>query len=288
MKLILSRKGFDQGSGGAPSPLFSDGSLFSIPIPDGRTRQRYGDMRHGDHDIGEVVTHLTKGRYTGRSFAHVDPDLHKERIERLEGWRPAFGQTGAAQRHLENQGVGPGDIFLFFGWFRDVSKGRDGVWGPTSGGRDIHAFHGWMQIGEVLDLSSGRASDWLHYPWLRNHPHVGRGAEPNNTIYLASETLALTGSFAEGKAGGGRLTRITPVNTLTAPGQPLKSVWSLPDWFGPESGRRLSYHVDLNRWSSTPSGLTLKTVGRGQEFVIDIGDDKRAIDWVSALIASSG
>jgi hypothetical protein len=286
MKLILSRKGFDQGSGGAPSPLFEDGSLFSIPIPDGRTRQRYGDMRHGDHDIGEVVAHLTKGRYTGRSAAHVDPDLHKDRIDRLEGWRPAFGQTGAAQRHLANQGVGPGDIFLFFGWFRDVSRNGNGGWRPTPGGRDIHAFHGWMQIGEVLDLSSGRATDWLRYPWLCNHPHVGRGAEPNNTIYIATETLHLPGVIGAGVAGGGRLAKLTAETTLTAHGQPKKSVWSLPDWFGPDSGRSLSYHVDRNRWTETPSGLSLNTVGRGQEFVIDIGDDKRALDWVSALISS--
>lgn len=287
MKIILSRKGFDQGSGGAPSPLFDDGSLFSIPIPDGRTVQRYGAMRHRNHDIGEIVSHLTKGRYTGRSPAHVDPDLHKDRIERLEGWRPAFGQTGAAQRHLENQGVGPGDIFLFFGWFRDVSRNADGVWRPTPGGRDIHAFHGWLQIGEVLDLSSGRATDWLRYPWLCNHPHVGRGAEPNNTIYIATETLDLPGGIGAGRAGGGRLEKLTAETTLTAHSQPKKSVWSLPEWFGPDSGRSLSYHVDRNRWTMTPTGLKLKTVGRGQEFVIDIGDDKRALDWVSALISSA-
>ncbi|MCV9963965.1 hypothetical protein OIU34_18975 [Pararhizobium sp. BT-229] len=286
MKIILSRKGFDQGSGGAPSPLFPDGSMFSIPIPDGRTRQRYGAMRHREHDIGEIVSHLTKGRYTGRSSAHVDPDLHKDRIERLEGWRPAFGQTGAAQRHLENQGVGLGDIFLFFGWFRDVSK-SNGVWRPTPGGRDIHAFHGWMQVGEVLDLSSGRATDWLRYPWLCNHPHVGRGAEPNNTIYIATETLALPGGIGAGRAGGGRLEKLTAETTLTAPDQPKKSVWSLPEWFGPDSGRSLSYHVDRNRWTMTPTGLNLKTVGRGQEFVIDIGDDKKALNWVSFLISSA-
>jgi hypothetical protein len=287
VKLILSRKGFDQGSGGAPSPIFDDGSLFSIPIPDGRTLQRYGDMHHGDHSIGEIVSHLTKGRYTGRSSAHVDPDLHKDRIERLEGWRPAFGQTGAAQRHLENQGVGPGDIFMFFGWFRDISRNGDGVWRPTPGGKDIHAFHGWMQIAEVLDLSSGRATDWVRYPWLCKHPHIGRGTEPSNTIYIATETLELPGGIGAGLAGGGRLATLTRETTLTASGQQKKSVWSLPDWFGPDSGRSLSYHVDRNRWMETPSGLALKTVGRGQEFVIDIGDDKRALDWVSALISSA-
>lgn len=288
MKIVLSRKGFDQGSGGAPSPLFADGSMFSIPIPDGRTLQRYGDMRHGEHDIGEVVSHLTKGHYSGRSFAHVDPDLERGRMPRLDGWRPAFGQTGASQRHLQNQGVGPGDLFVFFGWFCDVSRGTDGRWRRTPGGRDIHAIHGWLQIGEVIDLSSGRTSDWSRYPWLCNHPHVNRGAEPNNTIYVARERLGLPGHLGSGVDGGGRLSKLVDANTLTAAGQPMKSVWSLPDWFGPESGRALSYHTDPARWSTYPTGLNLRSVGRGQEFVIDVGDDERAMQWVTELISSAG
>ncbi len=32
-KLILSRKGFDSASGGCPSPIFPDGTMFSLPIP---------------------------------------------------------------------------------------------------------------------------------------------------------------------------------------------------------------------------------------------------------------
>lgn len=288
MKIVLSRKGFDQGSGGAPSPVFADDSMFSIPIPDGRTLQRYGGMRHGEHDIGEVVSDLTKGHYSGRSSAHVDPDLERGRMPRLEGWRPAFGQTGAAQRHLHNQSVGPGDLFLFFGWFCDVSRRSDGRWRRTPGGRDIHAIHGWLQIDEVIDLSSGRTSDWAHYPWLCNHPHVNRGAEPSNTIYVAKERLELPGSLPHGADGGGRLTRLVDANTLTASGQPMKSIWSLPDWFGPESGRTLSYHADPARWSMSPSGLNLHSVGRGQEFVIDVGDDERAMRWVMELISSAG
>ncbi|CAI8922445.1 hypothetical protein EMIT0158MI4_310005 [Burkholderia ambifaria] len=42
----------------------------------------------------------------------------------IPGWRPALGQTGAAQGHLSNNGVGAGDVFLFFGWFRQVEKSR--------------------------------------------------------------------------------------------------------------------------------------------------------------------
>ena len=33
-----------------------------------------------------------------------------------------FGQAGNAQRELDNLGVGAGDLFLFFGWFRDFTQ----------------------------------------------------------------------------------------------------------------------------------------------------------------------
>ena len=32
-KLIISRKGFDSGSGGRPSPIFADDTMFSLQIP---------------------------------------------------------------------------------------------------------------------------------------------------------------------------------------------------------------------------------------------------------------
>ena len=43
-----------------------------------------------------------------------------------EGWQPLFGQDSAAETHLRNQGVGTGDIFLFFGLFRRVEQSAHG------------------------------------------------------------------------------------------------------------------------------------------------------------------
>ena len=34
MKIIISRKGFDSGSGGFPSPIMPDGTLLTTPIPE--------------------------------------------------------------------------------------------------------------------------------------------------------------------------------------------------------------------------------------------------------------
>jgi len=45
------------------------------------------------------------------------PALSHSSLPREPGWRPLFGQSGAAQGHLRNQHVNIGDVFLFFGLF---------------------------------------------------------------------------------------------------------------------------------------------------------------------------
>jgi len=44
MKVILSRKGFDSGTGGYPSPILPDGTLLSLPIPDATSDIKYSDI----------------------------------------------------------------------------------------------------------------------------------------------------------------------------------------------------------------------------------------------------
>ena len=117
MKLILSRKGFDSSAGKKPSPIFPEGTMLSLPIPDKASTITYKDIAgNACASVGELVQDLAKISPTHR--AHLDPDLSAHSIPRADGWRPLFGQEGAAESHLENQGVGPGDIFLFFGLFR--------------------------------------------------------------------------------------------------------------------------------------------------------------------------
>lgn len=116
-KLILSRKGFDSGSGGCPSPIFPDGTMFSLPIPSG-DRERFDDLQHGTVDIASVVDGITGGHLTARDRAHLDPDLnfdtyrHRKNRAAWQQWRGMLGQTGIAQRHLDKQAIGAGDVFL--------------------------------------------------------------------------------------------------------------------------------------------------------------------------------
>ena len=74
-KLILSRKGFDSGSGGCPSPIFPDGTMLSLPIPSS-DEEAFEDLQHGDVDIASVVSGITNGRMSGLNLVHLDPDLN--------------------------------------------------------------------------------------------------------------------------------------------------------------------------------------------------------------------
>src|SRR5262249_20168082 len=120
LKIILSRKGSDASAGGGPSPILADGGIVSLPIPDRRSRIRY-------RDIVGVRDHAPHRDVR----AHLDPDLDPAARPRPRGWRPVFGQEGAAQTVLARAGVGPGDVFVYFGWFR---RGRE----------DLHVLFGWL------------------------------------------------------------------------------------------------------------------------------------------------
>ncbi len=103
-----------------PSPLFPHGSALSLPIPDRSAPTRFSEVRWCGTSLGPIVECLSKGKAPGAYFCHLDPELDRDALDRSAGWRPAYGQQGPAQGHLARQGVGPGDLFLFFGWFRPV------------------------------------------------------------------------------------------------------------------------------------------------------------------------
>ena len=151
MKIIFSRKGFDSAAGGVASPILPDGTMLSLPIPDRQSPIRYDQIFLHGHNIGRVVQDLTKGR-TGAHFrAHLDPDLVPEALSREGGWQPIFGQADGDQTVLKRADVGRGDMFLFFGWYREAAL-VDGVYRFTRGAPDIHAIWGWMQVERVISV----------------------------------------------------------------------------------------------------------------------------------------
>lgn len=278
MKLILSRKGFDSGYGGVPSPIFTDGRMVSLPIPAARSARTYGEVLWDGAPLTDLTRHLTE-RVRASSLIHLDPDLSAHSLPRGDDWRPAFGQEKAAQRHLQNNGVGVGDLFLFFGWFREVEE-VDGVLKYRRGAPDIHAIFGYLQVGEIIQVDDRIDEVRTLYPWLADHPHVNAHAAPGNTIYVAADRLTIDGAELS-RPGGGAFTRYNPQLRLTAEGR-TRTVWDLPGWFLPETGASLTYHRDAARWDRVGDRVHLKSVAKGQEFVMDA--PPAASDWIRSLL----
>lgn len=277
MKIILSRKGFDSASGGKPSPIFPDGRMVSLPIPDKNSPIRYQEINCQGLNLGNLVNDLTQGRQRPDYYAHLDPDLNPESLPRLPGWRPIFGQTGAAQGHLRNMGIEPGDIFLFYGLFQNVIlKDNRYSWDKASLPR--HVIWGWLQIDEIVRVDDCDRSDFL---WAQNHPHFHRSPEKNNTIYLGSHSLRIPGLNNQETPGAGVFTIFSDRLQLTEPGSTSPCHWALPEWCYPKDGKvPLSYHLKLSDWQKVEGYTRLKAASRGQEFVLDCEEFPHAIKWI--------
>ena len=178
MKVILSRKGFDTGNGGCASPIMPDGTLLSLPIPTD-DQLTYDDISYKGLSYQQLLKQLNpKENYHG---CHLDPDLRKDiRLSVPVNWQPAFGQSGSAQGELQNQEVGEGDLFLFFGWFRQVEKTSDAGYCYVPNAPDLHVIYGYLQVEKVLT----QADDIAKCEW---HPHADfdRHDNRNNALYLA-------------------------------------------------------------------------------------------------------
>jgi len=288
VRLILSRKGFDASAGGTASPILPNGALCSLPIPDPLSPLCYADLRSTTDSLGRTVEDLTRGRVSARTFAHLDPDLDPHALRRARGWRPTFGQAGAAQSHLAHHGVGPGDLFLFFGWFRGCVR-ESGQLRYARRAPDLHALFGWLEVGELVRVSELGARE---LPWARRHPHLSGERGIGNTLYLAADRLTASGGAsarAKGLPGAGLFPRFERRLCLTArPGAVPRGLWKLPEWIHtPGRTPLLTHHLDPRRWTQTPGGWLLRTVGRGQEFVIDLDrvrDPAKAVAWLRELI----
>ena len=251
-----------------------------MPIPDAAAPWSYGELEWPNLDLGRLVADLTRGKVVPSDRAHLDPDLIAEMAPqpRPKGWRPLFGQAGAAQRHLENHEVGAGDLFLFYSWFRGVEK-KDGRWKFVSGAADEHILYGWFQVGSVH-----RAADPVtrQVPGFDMHPHAYDSHSKPNVVYRAADRLQLP-ELNRHLAGAGVWRRRNTRRVLTEPGN-SRSRWLLPGWFHPE-GRAsvLSYHSDPKRWRRQADQVCLENVYRGQEFVLNLEHYPEAFEWLASL-----
>ena len=287
MKVILSRKGLDSSFGNVSSLILPDGKMCWLPIPEideEKELYQYKDLMFDGYSLGKVITDLSSGKISQNTTVHLDPDIFPFYVDRDLRWYPLFGQTGAAESHLRNCNVGPGDIFLFFGWFKyvELSNGRYRYVSQTP---DLHVLYGWFQIRDKARVSSYTPTQ----SWMRRHTHFqgDKYSEEFDTVYFPTKNLILNGKITD-LAGCGYFPRIHTDLILTAPTQ-NRSVWKLPKWFYPEIGKKpLSYHNKLSRWTQNEDCVILKSVGRGQEFVLDAEDYPQSVSWIESMIGKHG
>ncbi len=278
MKVILSRKGFDSANGGCPSPIFPSGTMVSMPIPaadqPGWTWQigyddLFCDVRTGQESLtyGELWSNLNKRQYCPGQPCHLDPDLQRVNGEvPVKNWMPAYGQCGGAETHLENQGVSVGDLFLFFGWFREVEPGKKRLLQYRPGSSQLQVIYGYLQVGEIL-----RGEEIpRRYPW---HPHAGPEFQKrwdNNTLYIPTKELIFDGR-PTGLAGCGTFDYAEEL-VLTKTGM-SRSRWKVFDWMKTTA---ISHHN-----AASIHDNYFQSAAIGQEFVVEGTNDVYA--WVDQL-----
>lgn len=283
-KLILSRKGFDSSNGDFPSAIIGN-KLISLPIPQPEAIN-YRDIQfNGEHSIGKLLDDI---KYVGCVSGHLDPDINKDSIDRKEGWRGSFGQTGASLTHLMNNNVGEGDIFLFYGWFKEAElDSLTGKYRYKRNSPDLNVIFGYLEIDEMIDIDAAN----LHKipGWLRYHPHVVFHDKytSGNKIFIGKEN---SGIF-DGKAGYGVFEMNE--NLILTKTNHSRSVWELPDIFFEKrdanyycrlSGLQSDTGANISRKQdkSKPGYKIIQPSGRRlQEMVMDCNED--VIHWIKSF-----
>lgn len=237
MRIVFSRKGFDSSAGGSPSPIV-DGVPISLPIP---TAHR-SETTYRLAGLGEIVERATNRRIRADDLCHEDPMF-------LNGnW--AFGQTGASQSHLDKNGVGVGDVFLFFGLF-----------GSNGSSDRHHRIFGYLEVRDVRRLGAQPLPGDSPVEFLRRHPHTIGAWNENNTLYMG------TGAMAQSAHPDLRLTKLAS----------LPTVWQVPTWLRLAG---LTYHRNPARWLNDQE---LRIASRGQEFVTDVGKLLEPRQWLAGI-----
>lgn len=266
MKIILSRKGFDSEYGKQANPILPDGTLLSLPIPDENGNNVFSSLLCNEMGMNYYeIIHSLKPRTKTKEddTCHLDPDLRKDVRDRLPGWKPAFGQADIALHHLQNKKVGIGDLFLFFGWFKETEMNQ-GKLVYKRGAKDLHVIYGYLQIGRTIEKKADAPF------WLKDHPHIGDKkdrVDGNNAIYLPADKL----SFMPNINGYGLL-KYRKDRILTKEGM-SKSKWNLPSFFKEVD---ISYHPDP--WKDN----YFQSAAKGQEFVMEACPE--VLEWVKQII----
>ncbi|OGS58463.1 MAG: hypothetical protein A2Y19_00470 [Firmicutes bacterium GWE2_51_13] len=257
-KIILSRKGFDSANGGKPSPILEDGTLLSLPIPNKGDNNSYSELRYGKFSYYEIMSHLNVVNEIKNCKCHLDPDIYKQVKPRGDDWVACFGQSDAAFSHLEGKDVKKGDIFLFFGWYKQTVESEKTI-RYKRGASDQHIIFGYLQVGEKI--TDERIKEFSWHPHSINH-EIGR-----NVIYKAADKLLNTSHPGYGTF------KLSKELVLTKDGY-SRSRWELPDCM---KSSPMTYHDDRSRKKDYFQSAMI-----GQEFVMDSTPEIE--EWILSIV----
>ncbi|MEE0949997.1 hypothetical protein [Streptococcus equinus] len=266
MKIILSRKGFDSKAGGIPSPILPDGTLLSLPIPSKYDELQYKDVYFDGVSLADILCQLKpKDKKIINWNCHLDPDIRlNSRKIKPENWTAGFGQISQAQGYLRNQEVGVGDLFLFFGWFRQTEGNfKDGTLRYVRNAPNQHILYGYLQIGKMVSDSERLQKEYYWHP----HSLEKRAKENNNMLYLPIDTL----TFNKNREGFGTFD-FAEKYVLTSPGK-SKATWK-------EIAALLPENVCKNVKNSAKDG-GIYYAGQWQELVLK--ENELSEEWAKGL-----
>lgn len=282
MKLVLSRKGFDTGSGGCFSPFnHNTGKYIWFPIPE-KVNNYLNDIRYSEIFVkneylsglkgsnlkdafkslkGTDRVKLRKNEYASINddelFAHFDPMLG------IPPWMEGngnfiigkgFGQCNASPQ-LEKHNVNEGSIFLFFGGFQSISNRK------ISG----HYIYGWLKVKKRIETFK-ECQEILEEYNLHNHPHITEAAfsrTQKNFIFIPDQWL-----FEDLKVPGyGYFTTLNEHLLLSSSKESNIATWKLPNLF-----YKSLTQVQQKTWHNTQDGFCTVRTGIGQEFITQLSE----------------
>lgn len=265
-RIVLSRKGFDSSSGESASPIFEDGRIFSIPIPEPYppSPKQYKDLYfNGISGIDALKECSTKSVFAD-SFCHYDPALNEN-----EG---VFGQAGSSQTELLNRGVGVGDLFLFFGFYKNFS----------SRGRELHHLFGWLQIDKIIEGDKEIRNYLINNNLEHAHGYGETNTYKNNTIYIGKKNLTIGEKEFSSKGYG--LFKKSHTDLILTREDASKGSWKLPKKYFLNSRDIFLKRLE---WLDEEECF-VNNFQRGQEFVLDSEKYPRIVDWAQFLIEKHG
>ena len=263
--LVISRKGFDATAGGRASPIFANGDIFSVPIPQKKqSPSRYRELQFKDMSGREILNFIGAKSISDDDFYHNDPLLF--------GQKGIFGQAGAPQGELENFGVGRGDLFLFFGWFKQYHQR----------GPDLHHLFGWLQIEKIIKGNSEILKFLSENELIHPHGTTDITQFKNNTVYIASKNLTFSDSVRDIKGHG--VFKKTAENLILTEIGKSRSRWRLPKKYFTNTKNLFRNRL---KWKDEEKCL-VDCSGIGQEFILNAQDNPSVVDWASYLLSAYG